>query len=215
MRFFATIIRTFIISLFVLSSSTAWAIPMQYTIDTSALSGTNAFLAFDFIDGGTPSNTVTVSSFATDGTLGSEQILGDVSGTLPSDVILGDASFFNEYLQEILLGSQISFILDDTGNTADASSFPDGLSFFLLDQGTNLPLVSTDDPTGAGALFLLSVGEQNGLSVYSGDGFRVSARPLNQGTVPEPNSVLLILTALTMIGVVTVWRKRHNGFKSI
>ena len=40
------------------------------TVDTSTLAGTSAQIAFDFIDGGPPSNTVTISGFTTDGTLG-------------------------------------------------------------------------------------------------------------------------------------------------
>lgn len=40
----------------------SYAAPIQVTIDTSALSGTTGSIAFDFLDGGIPSNTVTVSA---------------------------------------------------------------------------------------------------------------------------------------------------------
>src|SRR5690348_5894551 len=82
-----------------------WAVPIQFSIDTSSLSGTSAQLAFDFIDGGPPPNTASVSGFATDGTLGAVSTVGGVVGTLPNTVTLTDSAFFNEYLQALILGS--------------------------------------------------------------------------------------------------------------
>src|SRR5580704_613388 len=86
------------------------------TVDTSAFLGTSAQLAFDLIYGGGPSNTVTVSDFSTDGTLGAVFPSGSVSGTLPGTVTLADSSlsFFNEYLTGLTLGTAFSFALDAT-----------------------------------------------------------------------------------------------------
>ena len=136
-----------------------WAMPMPYqvTVDTTSLAATQMQLAFDFIDGGLPSNTVTVSGFTTNGSLGVSSISGGVSGMLPGTVALTDSSFFNEYLQLITLGTSLSFLLDATALGPDFGSAPDSFSFFLLDPSTGFP-VATDDPTGAGALLTLDIG---------------------------------------------------------
>ena len=118
------------------------------SVDTSGLAGTSAQLAFDFIEGGTPSNTITISGFLTDGTLGSASSSGDVSGTLPGTVILNDSSFFNEYLTDITLGSSFSFVFGATANGPDSGSLPDAFSLFLIDPNTGQALFPTTDPSG-------------------------------------------------------------------
>jgi hypothetical protein len=196
-----------------LSAPPAWGLAIQFTIDTTGLSGTSAQLAFDLIDGGAPSNSVSVDSFSTDGILGNVATIGGVTGTLPGNIIITDTSFFNEYLQDITLGSQISFILNDTANAPGISSFPDGFSFFLLDPLNGLPLASTTDPTGADSLFLINIGTSNGLEIYSGQGFSVTTNILN--AVPEPNSLVLAITALTLINASTLKSlKKGSSFSS-
>lgn len=170
--------------------------PIPVTINTSLLAGTGAILAFDFVDGGPPGNTVAILNFNTDGTLGLVSTIGDVSGTLPGQVTLGDASFFNEYAQAIVLVNFISFIFDATANIPDSGSFPDAFSLFLLDPLTGLSLVTTSDPTGANALFLYSIGEPNPLALYASSQVTVSVQ-----TVPEPGGLVLVLTALAIAGL--------------
>lgn len=177
----------------VLTISTAQAAPFPVTIGTSLLAGAQAILAFDFIEGGPPANTVSILNFSTDGTLGVASTMGDVSGTLPGQVTLGDTSFFNEYAQAIALGNVISFIVDASSNAPDSGSFPDAFSFFLLDPTTWLSLVTTSDPTGANALFLYSIGEPNPLTIYDSPEVTVSVP-----SVPEPPTVLLMVTALAI-----------------
>ena len=166
------------------------------SVDTSAISGTSAQLAFDFIDGGTPSNTITVSSFTTDGTLGSPTLTGGASGLLPGTVTLTDSSFFSEYLTNITLGTQFSFTFGATSNGPDATSLPDAFSLFLLDPITGLPLFSTTDPTGSGALFVLNIDGTSGgaLDVYSAPGGEavITVTPITTTPVPEPSSLLLL-----------------------
>ena len=82
-----------------LSATPAYASLILVTVDTSALAGTQADLAFDLIDGGPPPNTVTLSEFTTGGTLGASSSTGDVTGAFPGVVTLADTSFFSEYLQ--------------------------------------------------------------------------------------------------------------------
>ncbi|PTQ83144.1 hypothetical protein C8R21_102147 [Nitrosospira multiformis] len=182
----------------------AWAAPpLLFSIDTAPLSGTSGQFAFDFIDGGTPLNTVSISDFSTDGTLGIATVTGNVTGTLPATVTFSDSQFFNEVLQNVTLGSLTSFVFNSTENLPDSGSLPDAFSFFLLDS-SGLPLVTTNDPTGANALFLLNIGSDNRLEIYWGDGFSVIASP-----IPEPYPVTLFITGLALFGVGTLYKK-HN-----
>ena len=160
------------------------------SVDTSGLAGTSAQLAFDFIDGGSPANTITISGFLTDGTLGGVFPSGDVTGTLADTVVLGDSAFFSEYLTDITLGTSFSFVFGATANSPDAASAPDAFSVFLLDPGTGLPLFATADPTGSGSLVTFNIdGSPTGaLSVYSGS---VTAGPAISG-VPEPSMVWML-----------------------
>ncbi|MDS4019132.1 MAG: NF038129 family PEP-CTERM protein [Candidatus Competibacter sp.] len=153
-----------------------WATTLQVAVDTTALSGTAAYLAFDFIDGDGVANTATVGNFYTDGTLGAASTTGGASGTLPpGPVTLSDTDFFNEFLQELTLGTTVSFTLDLTEiGPAAGGSLPDSFTFFLLDRPTDpdqipMPLFATTDPTGAGALFQADIDGTAGgvLSVFA------------------------------------------------
>jgi hypothetical protein len=176
----------------------AQASPIQITIDTSLLAGASVDLAFDLTDGGPPANTVAISGFASDGTLGAASSIGDVSGTFPGVVTIGDSGGFNEYLQRITLGSTLAFSFDTTGNPAAPGSSPDGFALFFLDPTTGLPLFETSDPTGAGALFLYSIGEVNPLALYSSDAVTVQAA---SNAVPEPAIYALVIAALLAFAV--------------
>lgn len=169
-------------------------------VDTSSLAGTPASLAFDFIDGGLPSNTVSLSNFTTDAVIDNFSQAGSVSGTLPTSLVFTDDAFFSEHLQNITLGANIVFTLTDSGNAAVGSSFPDALSLALLDSAGN-SLVTTNDPTGANTLFNLSIGQSNGLSIYTGSGFSVTVN-----AVPEPGAVVLYGAGIALLG----WRVKDR-----
>jgi hypothetical protein len=66
-----------------LSTRTALAAPYHVSINTSALGISSFLMAFDLIDGGAPSNSVAVTGFTTDGTLGVATSAGGVTGGLP------------------------------------------------------------------------------------------------------------------------------------
>lgn len=201
-------LRSWIVLAGFLGIPAAHAAPIQITVDTASLAGTSAALAFDLIDGGLPANTLTLSGFASDGTLGAASATGEVTGTFPSIVTLGDTTFFNEYLQNLTLGSSFSFIFDTTGNAADATSFPDAFSLFLLDANTGLPLVTTNDPTGADALLLFNIGEADPFMVYTAAGVTVTAAPVSE--VPAPSPFLLTLLALALLSFTSLVIAHHH-----
>jgi hypothetical protein len=71
---------------------------------------------------------------------------------------------------------------------------PDAFSMFVFDSTAAFPLITTDDPTGADALFLFDIHQGAGeISVYAPDqtGFSVSAVPAQ--AIPEPSSIALLL----------------------
>jgi len=169
-------------------------------------------LAFDFIDGGAPSNRVTLSDFSSDGSLGSATRSGDAAGSLPGGVALGDASFFNEYLVPITGAHRIAFDFDYSNNTPPANAVPDAFSFFLLDAQGQLPLFHTSDPSGADALFALQLdgSAQGWLTVdvaSSGPAATWSVAPV-VATVPEPATGWLLLAGLGALGAC---RRRGAG----
>jgi hypothetical protein len=176
------------------------------TVDSSAISGMSAQLAFDFIAGGSSANSVTVSGFSTDGILGASFPTGGVSGTLPGTVALTDSSFFNEYLTDITLGTNISFLLSTTSNAPASGFFPDAFSLSVLDPFTGLPLFATSDPTGANTLTVLSLdGSAKGsLSTYTAPGGEAGVTATAITTqVPEPVTLLLMSSGLAFL----LWRR--------
>lgn len=179
-----------------LAAGTAHAFPV--TIDTSAHAGQAATLAFDLIDGDLAANTtVTISSFSTDGTLGSASSAGDVSGSLPGVVTLSDSAFFNELLQAITLGSTVSWDLTIATSATNANP-PDAFSFFLLEADGMTPLFKTTDPTGANALVVIDIGVD------------AEGNSIPHVFEPVPASGPGALALLAVLLPIAVFRSRHQ-----
>lgn len=175
------------------------------TIDTTPLAGVSGFLAFDLI-GGSPFqlNTVTVTNFATTGTLGAASGSGDVTGSLTAPpVVLTASAFFNEFLQPITFaGGLTTFRLAMTTNFS--GSFPDEFSFFLLDS-TFAPF-ATSDPSGANALVVRDLMDSVSTVSYTSDFASVRIEPVTSSAVPEPALGL----PLTLICGVLLARARRR-----
>jgi hypothetical protein len=184
----------------------ASALPITIVIDTAALEGTSAQLAFDFIDGDGPSNSVAISGFSSDGTLGAATTTGGVSGTLPGLVTLTDDEFFNELMTGIVLGSTLSFTFDTTAN---AGVPPDQLSIFLLNAAGSAPLFATLDPTGADALLAFDIDAAGTLSLFHAvDGsVLVTEGTPPPAAVPEPTTLLLLAGGCATFA----WRRRRRA----
>jgi hypothetical protein len=157
------------------------------------LNGLPAVLAFDFIDGSPPDNTVILSALTSDGTPGPASTTGNVTGTGPWIFSDAGGSAFNELLVPFNpMGSSLSFSFTTTDNPP-TGPLPDAFSMVILDSSTLLPLIHTDDPRKADALFVFDIG----------DGFAGTTQYVPQESgftltlaqqVPEPGSAALLLS---------------------
>ena len=162
-------------------------------VGTTPLSGTSATLAFDFIDGdGVVNNSVTISSFQSDGTVGTPIPTGAVAGTIPGTVTLSDTQFFNELLVPVVLGSSISFHVDSSNAPG---SPPDSFSLFLLDAAAVNSLVATNLPGGA-LMQIQMDGTSTNLLLASSIDPAVTISTGSAIATPEPGSLLLTCGAL-------------------
>jgi hypothetical protein len=182
-----------------MAAATAVGGTFNVTIDTSSISATDGFLAFDLL-GGSPlqNNVLTITQFATNGTLGSGFGTGGFSGTLvPGPLTLNtSANFFNEWFQPITYGTTMSFQFNLTNNFS--GGIADSFAFFLLNT-SQIPFPSSD-PTGADSAFAVDVLNPLTPAVFTSDFFTVRLAPVQQG-VPEPRPEILVglgiaLTAL-------------------
>jgi hypothetical protein len=189
------------------------------TINTSSLVGTGATLTFDFLaGGGTQSNSVTISDFATNGTLVPGGMnSGAVTGALPGTATLTNASFFNELQQGITLGTTISFQVDLTTNAPTGGALPDTLSLFLLDPTATTSLTSTGDPTGGDSLLTVQIdGTTAGdVATYSGTGpsipITVSAVSGSGPTsAPEMDAGTALAALTLLVGMILVRSARRS-----
>lgn len=183
----------------------AQATTYNAVIVSSGLSGP-ATLAFDYIDGGLPDNTVVLSAPVGDWSPAaapsdspSLSICADITCPAPwtftESVPLN--SFYELQLPFSAIGTTLSFSFTTTDNAPEGGSFPDSFSFFLLNPDTDLPLFPTNDPSGA--LFLVSIQGigpcDESLCVYPPDptisGFSMTVTPVTPA--PEPGTLALLV----------------------
>jgi hypothetical protein len=178
------------------------------TINTTPLDGTQGYLAFDFI-GGTPveNNTVTISDFVSNATLGALTPTGGASGSIsPGHGTLNDSQFFNELLQGVTFGSTLSFDLDLTTNVF-SGGIPDEFAFYLLDSTQN-PYASSD-PTGADSVFVIIVNSGTLTpDAYTSSSATATITSGNVAAIPEPGSVWLVIGGISSLALI---RRRHNA----
>jgi hypothetical protein len=202
------------------------ALQLDVTVDTSQISAnyTGPYaLDFTLIDGsggGDFNNTATVSNFNF-GTGGSEGpaspiLTGGASGSLAGTVTLTESAFLNDFNQQFVPGSQLTFLVDLTTNPNTPS--PDNFSFAILtgyDTSTGFPtgVVPTGDPSGADNLLSVDIvgGPGQSFSTFdSTDGF-VTISAVQPSTVPEP-SALIVLVELVCCGCgFALWQRRRGN----
>jgi hypothetical protein len=184
------------------------ATTFNVSIDSAGFSGSSATLAFDFVDGGPPSNTVNLSALTSDGTQGATSTTGGVTGTGPWT--FSDASFFNELLVSFgPLGTSISFSFSTTDNPPAGGSSPDEFSFFVLDSLAQSALITTNAPDGLDELFAFDITGlgAGGLTVYTPDQSGFSIRVSAPTGIPEPGSLALLAAGFVAFFV----RKRFGS----
>lgn len=183
----------------------ARAVPYDVVIDTTTLGGSSGQLAFDFIDGGLPANSIAITGFATTGSIGTQLQMGDVTGLFPGTVTLRDTQFFNELLVNLTYGDSLSFRFAPSAGAPETVSLPDSFAVFVLDPATGLSLFPTSDPTGANALFQFGIdGSANGLLTQ----FTPSSGslPFSVTAVPEPATWMSLV--LGLLGMALLRRRR-------
>jgi hypothetical protein len=170
------------------------------TIDTSSISGTKGALDFNFNPGPlvTQFASLQILNFTSDGTLADDCPCGtgDISGQLPATLTFDNSTGFNDYFDDFMFGSAISF---DASLYGPALSAPDGLStsgstfaFSMFADGAGtVPALTTDTTDGFalivnvnldGTTTVTNFSPETSISIVSG--------------VPEPNSAVLLVIAL-------------------
>lgn len=175
----------------------AYAAPVSYTFNTSLLLGTSATLDFSFFDGDqTANNAVTISNFS-GGTLINSICYPLVSCTphpVDPSYVIDDSLAFGQFLQNLILGTSLSFDLDSSANFTGGNT--DRLVVSLLDATTQLTLVNTnldqlnDSIPYDNALLLMDLGQ---------DTITVQQADIGPKDIPEPNTLLLILVGLQIV----------------
>jgi hypothetical protein len=195
-----------------LCASATLATSIGVAIDTSALSGTNAVLVFRFLDGGAPANQVVIAGFTTDASLGAAATTGGVSGALPGTVTLDDTAALSDLAQHLALAQFVDFSVDPTTNAPGGGSSPDMLAIYLLDELTGLPLFSTSDPSGAGALIVFEItgGELGQIDLYVATSFPAATVIIAiPNGAPLPATPWLVAVAAVALG----WSRRRRGVR--
>jgi hypothetical protein len=192
-----------------LLSTFALADTFNVNVNTTPIAGESGYLAFD-LTGGSPveNNVVSISTFASNSSLGVLSLTGAASGTIsPGPGSLNDSQFFNELLQEVTFGSTLSFTLSLSTNYT-SGSIPDTFAFYLLDSTSN-PF-TTSDPTGANSLFAINIDAASLTpDVYSSSSATATLSPLSVAATPEPASFWLMLASVPGLLFSLWFRSRH------
>ncbi len=198
----------------VVANAHAGTFGVTITIGPS-LSASNAFLAFDLLDGGSQNslnnNSVEITSLTSDGARTSTSSIGGVTPNGTGGWFIADTEFFNELLVGFgPLGTQLSFSVTPSNNVEDP---PDRFAFFILGEDQSQSLFPTTEPLGSDALFAFDLGK-GGVEIYGpveGDEGMFAVR-ITQA-VPEPATVALVATAMLLMAMHR--RRRAKGLRPL
>jgi hypothetical protein len=177
----------------------------RVSVDTSGFVGKHGFIDLQFnpaID--SPGATAVVSDFSTTATLvGSPETHGAVSGTLPgTQTFANGPSPFNASLQQVIFGSEISFLLSFSGAFETAST-GDGTAFALGILGLGYETLLGDPDIGAALVFDLVPGAAPSFTAYD--------PTVSVSVIPEPSVDALIVVGLLAIAFGWTGRRHANS----
>lgn len=173
-------------------------------LDTIALSGRPARLVFNLTNGDTGANAlVQISNFQTNGAVGTTSATrGNVIGSLDTGIVLDDGlGMTTQYVQtDAVLGTRLSFHVKTTDLHAAPGKPHDAFSFHVLNAQAKTPLVATDDPTRANAVFSIELGHDapsKRVTLFQRDLYQsVFSWSATVTPVPEPAATAAALAAL-------------------
>jgi len=183
----------------------ASAITYAVLVDTTSIAGVPGNVDFQFNPGAliTDPAFVTISMFASDGTLAGAQVLtGDVTGALPA-VTIHNTTAFNDYADGFTFGSFLSFHVrfDGTALTSPTGAATSGsvFAFSLFNSDFSSAFLTSDGVNGV--LVQADVNLDGTITVTNfGIGRTTTVTEVQNGTpVPEPGTVLLVGAGLVVI----------------
>jgi hypothetical protein len=208
-----------------IASIPAVAGTINFTIDTSAINGSNLKVVFDITANTLNLNQLDIENFSAPGApYGSPETTG---GLVDGDLILLEnpapftfidtSSFFNELIVNLQpVKNSVTFTLFYTQNAPSGGALPDEVAFFLLDS-SYMPLFPTADPLGTDALFAVDLNGSNTTpNVYapavvtSPGNVKITVPGATVSGVPEPGTMSLILTAFAAIFATKYYRTRRS-----
>lgn len=182
------------------------------TVNTSSVNGQNGYLDFQFNPGfpQPPAGTATISDFVSSGgTLGVEQLFGNVSGTLQTTVVMVNdpTTLTNEFLTPFTFGTSLRFVITFSGAmiaTPDPTSGTSTFAFAMFDANdpANPLLVTSPLPPDNPGGFALLLDVQNDGTVAASNFMTSGAlTPGAPGAVPEPGTLVLVGAGLAIAAV--------------